>query len=144
MNSQKNPRVCIGILVYNKKGEILLVRSHKWRNKWVCVGGGLERGERLGECARREAKEETGLTVSNIRFVEMQEAVFPKQYHKKQHFIFIDFCAKAGDKKVRLNEEAEEYKWVSLRTALRMNLGPPTRLFIKRYMEKLKKEKANR
>ena len=139
MKAKKAPRVCVGVLVYNKKGEILLGRSHKWRNRWVVFGGGLEYGETFEACAKREVKEETGLTVSTIRFVDMQEAVFPKKYHKKQHFVFVDFSAKATSKKVKLNDEAQAYAWVSPRAALRMNLGPPTRLFIRRYMEKLKK-----
>ena len=38
------------------------------RNKWIGVGGKLEEGESPSECARREAREETGLTLNTLSY----------------------------------------------------------------------------
>lgn len=38
------------------------------RDKWIGVGGKLEDGETPYECARREIKEETGLTAENLYY----------------------------------------------------------------------------
>lgn len=38
------------------------------RDKWIGVGGGFEEGESPQECMRREAYEETGLTLGNLSF----------------------------------------------------------------------------
>lgn len=38
------------------------------RDKWIGVGGKLEEGESPSECARREAREETGLTLNTLSY----------------------------------------------------------------------------
>jgi 8-oxo-dGTP diphosphatase len=37
-------------------------------DKWIGIGGKLEHGESPDECMRREAREETGLELSDLRF----------------------------------------------------------------------------
>lgn len=37
-------------------------------DKWIGVGGGFEHGESPEECALRETREETGLTLTDCRF----------------------------------------------------------------------------
>lgn len=54
--------------------ELLLLHRNKKENdvhagKWVSVGGKLEPGETPEECAIREIKEETGLTVRHPRWI---------------------------------------------------------------------------
>ena len=38
------------------------------KDKWIGVGGKFEEGESPFDCARREIKEETGLTVKNLSY----------------------------------------------------------------------------
>ncbi len=54
-----------------KDGSYLMMHRIKKENdlnhdKWVGIGGHLEDGESPGECIRREALEETGLTLSGL------------------------------------------------------------------------------
>jgi 8-oxo-dGTP diphosphatase len=60
------PYVGVGCIV-ERDGKILLVREH--RGLWSTPGGHLDFGESPAACAAREALEETGVVVSNVRFV---------------------------------------------------------------------------
>ena len=56
-----------------KDGAYLMIHRVKKKNdmnqdKWVGVGGKLEEGESPFDCARREIKEETGLSVNNLNY----------------------------------------------------------------------------
>jgi 8-oxo-dGTP diphosphatase len=63
------PRVLVFI---THDREVLLLKGAPtkriWANKYNGVGGHVERGEDILAAARREIVEETGLTVSNLRF----------------------------------------------------------------------------
>ena len=49
-------------MVFNKKGEVLLVK-HSYRPEYFFPGGGVEKGEGIVEASTRELWEETGLQV---------------------------------------------------------------------------------
>ena len=61
-------------LCYLERGdEYLMLHRVKKKNdinhdKWIGVGGGFEHGESPEECALRETREETGLTLTDCRF----------------------------------------------------------------------------
>ena len=66
---------CNSSLIYleNSRGEYLMLHRVKKKNdinhdKWIGVGGGFEHGESPEECAVRETREETGLTLTDCRF----------------------------------------------------------------------------
>lgn len=57
----------------NDRGEYLMMHRVKKKNdvnqdKWVGIGGKFEDGESPEECVLREAKEETGLTLTDYRY----------------------------------------------------------------------------
>ena len=61
------------IYLENEAGEYLMLHRVKKKNdinhdKWIGVGGGFEYGESPEECALRETREETGLTLTDCRF----------------------------------------------------------------------------
>jgi len=61
------------IYLENEAGEYLMLHRVKKKNdinhdKWIGVGGGFEYGESPEECAVRETREETGLTLTDYRF----------------------------------------------------------------------------
>jgi len=134
MPDQKFPEPTVGALILNKKGKIFLMKSHKWRGKYVLPGGHIELGEKMTEALKREIKEETGLDIYDIRFFSFQEFIFDKAFWKKRHFIFFDFVCKTISMRVRLNSEGQEYVWVSLENALKLPIEPNTKRSIKRYV----------
>ncbi len=77
---------------------------------------------------RREIKEETSLDVDRVKFVMAQDCVYSKEFYRKAHFVLLNYtCHVRGNSAVRLNEEAQEFRWVNPRNALEMELNQPTR-----------------
>lgn len=131
---QRYPEPTVGALIFNDEGKIFLVKSHKWNGKYVIPGGHIELGETIEKALKREVKEETGLKVSDIKFVHLQEFIFDKSFWKKRRFIFLDYACKATSRKVRLNSEGQGYVWVLLKDALRLPVEPYTRKTIETYL----------
>jgi nucleoside triphosphatase len=95
----------------------------------------VELGERLEEAAVREAKEETGLDVYDLKFINFQQFIYDPSFWKRRHFIFFDFACKTNSPKVELNDEAEDYVWVGLEEALRLPLDFYTRTSVEKIIE---------
>lgn len=136
MADQQFPEPTVGALIFNPEGKIFLMKSHKWRNKYVLPGGHIELGEKMESALKREVKEETGLIIYDIEYIFFQEFIFDKLFWKKKHFIFFDFACKTKTKKVTLNSEGQGYVWVSLSKALKLPIEPYTRKMIKEYLKK--------
>lgn len=139
MAKQQFPEPTVGALVFNPKGKVLLMKSHKWRGKYYVPGGHIELGERMKDALKREVKEETGLNIYNLEFIRIGEFIFEKGFWKKRHFIFFDFACKTKSTKVKLDDENEGYIWVSLKESLKLPLESYTRITIKEYMKKKSK-----
>jgi phosphoglycolate phosphatase-like HAD superfamily hydrolase/ADP-ribose pyrophosphatase YjhB (NUDIX family) len=122
------PVVTVGALIFNDAGEVLLVRTHKWSNLWGISGGKVKWGETSEAALRRELKEETNLDVTDIRFVLVQDCIHSKEFYRDAHFVLLNYtCRYAGKPDVKLNDEAQEYRWLTLAEALRMPINAPTR-----------------
>ena len=116
-------------------GQLLLVKTHKWRGSWGVPGGKIAYGEPLEEALLREFREETGLTLSDVRWGPIQEAIESPEFYQPAHFILLNFVARADSENVVLNDEAEAYAWVSVDEALRYNLNTPTRKLVTFYQK---------
>jgi nucleoside triphosphatase len=135
VTQQQFPHVTVGALIFNPQGKLFLMKSHKWRNKYVVPGGHIELGETIEDTIKREVKEETGLRVYDIRFLLHQEFIFDKAFWKKRHFIFLDYACKTRRTQVKLNDEAQDYIWVEPQKALKLAVEPYTKIAIKAYLK---------
>ena len=138
MTEQQFPEPTVGIFIFNPAGEILLLESHKWPRAYVVPGGHVELGERLEEAAVREAKEETGLDVYDLKFINFQQFIYDPAFWKRRHFIFFDFAAKTEETDVVLNDEAQKYIWVRPEAALDLQLDSYTKNSIEIYLNQKK------
>jgi nucleoside triphosphatase len=136
MTSQQYPEPTVGGLVFNPEGKLFLMRSHKWRNMYTVPGGHIELGEEMEQTLKREVKEETNLDIFDIELITHQEFIFDDQFWKKRHFIFFDFSAKTESTEVILNDEAQNYIWVSLDKVFDLKLDKYTKTAIQRYIDK--------
>ena len=134
MSEQSYPEPTVGIFIINLKGELLLLKSHKWPEMYVVPGGHVELGERIEQTVIREAKEETGLDVRDLRFLCWQEFVYDPSFWKRRHFIFFDYACRVDYTEVRLNDEAESYLWIEPEKALELSIDSYTRVSIIEYL----------
>ncbi|MBN1940747.1 MAG: NUDIX domain-containing protein [Candidatus Diapherotrites archaeon] len=130
------PEAVVGPLIFDSKGKLFLMKSHKWKGHFVTPGGHIELGETAEEAVKREVKEETSLDVFDINFLCFQNVIFPKNFWKKKHFLSLRFTCKTKSEKVKLNDEAQEYAWVSTEEALKMDVEPHTLFAIREYLKK--------
>lgn len=132
----KIPNIVVGVLLYKKSGKILLAQVPRWNNKWVIVGGHVEYGEPLLECAKREVKEETGLEVNNLEFAKIEEAIFSKEFDEDRHFVFINYFAEVDDNSSpKPNYEITKFIWIEPKAALKLDLNESTRDMVFKFLE---------
>ena len=122
------PVVTVGGLIFNSAGNVLMVRTHKWSNLWGIPGGKIKWGEPSETALRRELKEETNLEISDIRFVLVQDCIHSREFYRDAHFVLLNYtCRSVEPAVVKLNEEAQEFRWVTPTEALNMAINAPTR-----------------
>jgi ADP-ribose pyrophosphatase YjhB (NUDIX family) len=125
------PLATVGALIFNGSGEVLMIRTHKWSNLWGIPGGKIKWGEPSVDALRREIKEETGLDVTDIEFVLVQDCIHSREFYRDAHFVLLNYtCRCAGKSRVILNDEARESRWVTTAVALKMPLNTPTRILL--------------
>jgi ADP-ribose pyrophosphatase YjhB (NUDIX family) len=126
------PISTVGALIFNSKDEVLMLRTHKWSNKWGIPGGKIKWGETSEAALRREIKEETNLKVADIQFVLVQDCIHSKEFYKDAHFVLLNYACRATGKKldVKLNHEAQEFRWLSLAGAKKLKLNKPTKILL--------------
>jgi len=132
---QTYPEATVGALIVNDRHEVLLVRSYKWGEKYTVPGGHIELGERAEDAIVREVKEETGLDSVAEELLIVQQAIYPKDYHKHEHYIFMDYICRARSSEVKLDgRELQSYVWIKPEDALKMDLEEYTRNFVERFI----------
>ena len=103
-------KIGIGVIVVRDGVLLLRKRVGKHTNgTWSSPGGHLEHGETPEQCAVRETREETGLSIDGAKAVALTNDVFPDGGH------YVTLWMKAegvGDGNVILDpEEATDHGW---------------------------------
>jgi 8-oxo-dGTP diphosphatase len=81
-----------------RQGRVFLAKRQGSHGEatWASAGGHLELGESLEECARREALEELGVVVGQLRFLCVSNII---AYGK--HYLDIEFLGDIADQQPR-------------------------------------------
>ena len=124
------PISTVGALIHDDAGRVLMIRTHKWNNRWRIPGGKIKRGESSVAALRREILEETALEIDDIRFALVQDCIESPEFMRPEHFILLNYTARAGSTAVTLNDEAEEFRWILPEDALTLDLNQPTRTLL--------------
>jgi phosphoglycolate phosphatase-like HAD superfamily hydrolase/ADP-ribose pyrophosphatase YjhB (NUDIX family) len=131
------PVVTVGALIFDGAGRVLMIRTHKWSNLWGIPGGKVKLGESCEAALRREIREETDLDLTDIRFVLVQDCIHSKEFFRDAHFVLLNYTGVCvGQPRVRLNEEALEFRWVTPPEALGLRLNQPTRVLLEAVLQK--------
>lgn len=109
--------VAVSMIVVNEeKDEILLIQQYG-RPSYILVAGYVSRGEGLEDAVIREVKEETGLTVSHMKFNRTQ-------FFEKSDTLMCNFTAFVKNTEgFDPNYEIDSCKWFS-REGARANIRP--------------------
>jgi phosphoglycolate phosphatase len=122
------PLATVGGLIFDGADRVLMIRTQKWSGLWGIPGGKIKWGETSLDALRRELKEETDLAITDIEFVLVQDCIHSKEFYRDAHFVLLNYtCRCAGPAEVKLNDEAREFRWVTLAEALAMPINQPTR-----------------
>jgi phosphoglycolate phosphatase len=134
------PLATVGALIFNSKNEALLIRTHKWSNLWGIPGGKIKWGETSENALRREILEETGLKISGIKFVLVQDCIHSKEFYRDAHFVLLNYTCRCAGKnlRVKLNDEGCEFRWLKLADAKKLKLNKPTKVLINAVLKKQK------
>jgi 8-oxo-dGTP diphosphatase len=103
------PRVGVGAMIV-RDGQVLMARRMSGqRSGWFgWIGGKLEFGETLQQCARREAREEAGIEITNLRLLCISSIIV-----EDQHWIDVEFLADiaAGEPHAAAPDELIDWAW---------------------------------
>lgn len=117
----------------NEKGEVLLGRhinkAKARRVHWIMPGGKVELGEDIPEAAKREAFEECGIKVGDLKIISVSRDKVPAG-----KMVTIGFLAQkfSGTPKVLEPQEIDQWRWFSLDKPPKP-LFPPSRKIIENY-----------
>lgn len=113
MSNPERPKVGIGIVVL-KDGKVLLGRRKGTHGAggYAGPGGHLEHLESFAACAAREAMEEAGIRIGNIRFLALSNF----QDHAPKHYVDIGLVADwlEGEPEVREPDKCEGWAWYDM------------------------------
>lgn len=116
-NNLRFPRVGVGVILVNKKGEILVgKRKGSHAQKYSIPGGSLEIGETFEAAATREIKEETGLTIKKPKVIAVTNNL--ETFRQEGiHYISAILLVKTFSGKLRNREpeKCERWLWVNPR-----------------------------
>lgn len=96
------------------------------KDKWIGIGGHFEAGESPEDCLLREAKEETGLTLTSWRFRGI--VTFTQENYGTEYMCLYTACGFTGELK-DCDEGALE--WVPKKDLLKLNLWTGDLIFHK-------------
>ena len=66
------PKEAVAVVIFNEKNDILFIRNRRYtvgHLEWEIPAGRIEPGEDMEAAAEREAKEETGCELQNLKFL---------------------------------------------------------------------------
>ncbi|KAL2002956.1 hypothetical protein VTN02DRAFT_5429 [Thermoascus thermophilus] len=114
--SLERPKVGVAVFVFNEEGKFILGKrkgSHG-AGTWAFPGGHIERNESFEDCAKREVFKETGLTVSNVRFLTATNDIMEAD---DRHYItiFVECTVDGPNAQPQLREpnKSEPWEWVT-------------------------------
>ena len=117
----KKRKVGCGIVIRDNNGsfELLLIQRSKddhWPLYWESPRGGcdkLDKPEAVIDCIKREVKEESGLDVTPIQFIDRFNYL---NKEKKTLTTQHNYLCKMKDKhqEIKLSKEHQDYKWIEI------------------------------
>jgi 8-oxo-dGTP pyrophosphatase MutT (NUDIX family) len=81
-------------------------------------------------------REETALEIDDIEFALVQDCIDSPEFQRPEHFLLLNYVARARSTAVQLNDEAEDFLWLDPAEALSLDLNQPTRVLLMEAIER--------
>src|SRR6266704_3029054 len=116
MQKQHKQSANVGVSVLVRKGDRILLEKREHTHgagTWGPPSGHIDYGETPEQAAIRETQEETGVSISDVKFRVFTNDVFEAEH---KHYITLWFEARyvSGEPEVRAPEEESEVGWFTL------------------------------
>jgi len=109
------PGVGCGLVIQRADGRVLLCKRLKApeAGHWNIVGGKVDHMEISAEAARREAEEESGLTIGAVEFLCVSEEIIAAD---RQHWVSLIYLARdfTGEPWLTEPDKLSEIGWFAL------------------------------
>ena len=119
-----DPKIGVGVLIFNGENVLLGKRkSSHGIDTWSAPGGHLEFQESFEDCAIREVKEETDLTIENPEFLAVTNDIFEDE---DKHYVTIFMVAHYPEDQPVKNMEPDKtasWEWIDVKKL-------PSKLFL--------------
>ncbi|TXK85757.1 NUDIX hydrolase [Paenibacillus sp. N3.4] len=96
------------VIIFNNQGQVLLLKRSD-NNCWCFPGGAIELGEKVGDAAKREVLEETGLQVNTLELFDVfsgQELYYKYPHGDEVYNVVITYTSKDYIGEISINEES--------------------------------------
>lgn len=102
-------------MIRRADGKLLLYKRVKApeANHWNIVGGKVDHMEHSADAAKREAEEETGLTIGSIRLLCLSEQIIQAD---RQHWVSVIYLAEdiSGEPRLTEPDKLSDFGWFSM------------------------------
>ncbi len=105
------PKPCVIVGVMKGKEILLLKQSYTFKNSKVLVSGYVTNGESVEDTVSREVKEETGITVGDIKYLG-------SEYLASKEIIMLTYRAVYVEGEINKSSEVEWIGWKNIGEAL--------------------------
>ena len=114
--SCKKPRFsfsypCVLCVVINENNEVGLIKQGYVSATYVGVAGFIKQGETVEESAKREVEEETGLTVTGVKY-------YTNYYNEKRDLLMFGVICRVKNGSFNISKEVDSAGWFSPEEAI--------------------------
>ncbi|MBI5140705.1 MAG: NUDIX hydrolase [Nitrospirae bacterium] len=104
MSDRRNPVPTVDVIIEREGGMVVLIKRRNPPSGWALPGGFVDYGETLEAAALREAREETGLDIENMR---QFHAYSDPSRDLRQHTISMVFAGRSTGKLLAGDDAAD-------------------------------------
>jgi len=81
------PLATVGALIFNARNEALMIRTHKWSDKWGIPGGKIKWGETAEAALRPRNFGRNESASEGHQLCLVQDCIHSREFYKDAHFV---------------------------------------------------------
>lgn len=130
--NKKRPEACVGVMIFNNEGKILLGKrcGRHAPGEYSMPGGRIEYMESFKDSIEREVLEEAGIKIKNLKFLNVANI----NRYDYRHDVSVHFTAEidGGEPKTDPKERMKDWNWYDINN-LPEPMFYPSKLVVESY-----------